>query len=129
MKLFIKAFRNGLGALIALVSRLIPVSKVKRDAQAQVLADEKAAKIELYQFFACPFCIMSRRVIRSLNINIVTRDAQTRGGQYREELLKEAGKVQVPCLKITEGKKDSWMYESNDIKTYLEKEFGQQVNG
>ena len=66
MKLFIKAFRNGLGALIALVSRLIPVSKVKRDAQAQVLADEKAAKIELYQFFACPFCIMSRRVIRSL---------------------------------------------------------------
>jgi len=125
MKLFIKAFRNGLGALIALVSRLIPVSKVKRDAQAQVLADEKAAKIELYQFFACPFCIMSRRVIRSLNINIVTRDAQTRGGQYREELLKEAGKVQVPCLKITEGKKVSWMYESNDIKTYLEKEFGQ----
>jgi glutaredoxin len=124
MKLFIKAFRNGLGALIALVSRLIPVSKVKRDAQAQVLADEKAAKIELYQFFACPFCIMSRRVIRSLNINIVTRDAQTRGGQYREELLKEAGKVQVPCLKITEGKKVSWMYESNDIKTYLEKEFG-----
>ncbi|MDB2589937.1 glutathione S-transferase N-terminal domain-containing protein [Candidatus Thioglobus sp.] len=125
MKLFIKAFRNGLGSLIALVSRLIPVSKVKRDAQAQVLADEKAAKIELYQFFACPFCIMSRRVIRSLNINIVTRDAQTRGGQYREELLKEAGKVQVPCLKITEGKKVSWMYESNDIKTYLEKEFGQ----
>ena len=40
MKLFIKAFRNGLGALIALVSRLIPVSKVKRDAKAQVLADE-----------------------------------------------------------------------------------------
>ena len=125
MKLLLKAFRNGFGALIALVSRLIPVKKVKRDAQAQALADAKAAKIELYQFFACPFCIMSRRVIRSLNINIVTRDAQTRGGQYREELLKEAGKVQVPCLKITEGKKVSWMYESNDIKTYLEKEFGQ----
>lgn len=125
MKLFIKAFRNGFGALIALVSRLIPVSKVKRDAKAQVLADEKAAKIELYQFFACPFCIITRRVIRRLNIKIDTRDAQTHGGKYREELLKEAGKIQVPCLKITEGEKVSWMYESSDIKTYLEKEFSQ----
>ncbi len=124
MKLLLKAFRNGFGALIALVSRLIPVKKVKRDAQAQVLADAKAAKIELYQFFACPFCIMSRRVIRGLNINIVTRDAQTRGGQYREELLKEAGKVQVPCLKITDNGNVTWMYESADIKAYLEKEFG-----
>lgn len=124
MKLLLKAFRNGFGALIALVSRLIPVKKVKRDAQAQALADEKAAKIELYQFFACPFCIMSRRVIRGLNINIVTRDAQTRGGQYREELLKEAGKVQVPCLKITDNGSVTWMYESADIKAYLEKEFG-----
>ena len=124
MKLLLKAFRNGFGALIALVSRLIPVKKVKRDAQAQALADAKAAKIELYQFFACPFCIMSRRVIRGLNINIVTRDAQTRGGQYREELLKEAGKVQVPCLKITDNGNVTWMYESADIKAYLEKEFG-----
>ncbi|ALE52065.1 glutaredoxin [Candidatus Thioglobus autotrophicus] len=124
MKLLLKAFRNGFGALIALVSRLIPVKKVKRDAQAQALADAKAAKIELYQFFACPFCIMSRRVIRGLNINIVTRDAQTRGGQYREELLKEAGKVQVPCLKITDNGSVTWMYESADIKAYLEKEFG-----
>ena len=124
MKLLLKAFRNGLGSLIALVSRLIPVKKVKRDAQAQALADEKAKNIELYQFFACPFCIMSRRVIRGLNIKVVTRDAQTRGGQYREELLKEAGKVQVPCLKITEHGKVTWMFESAEIKAYLEKEFG-----
>jgi glutaredoxin len=124
MKLLLKAFRNGFGSLIALVSRLIPVKKVKRDAQAQALADEKASKIELYQFFPCPFCIMSRRVIRGLNIKIVTRDAQTRGGKYREELLKEAGKVQVPCLKITDNGSVTWMFESADIKSYLEKEFG-----
>ncbi|CAC9599914.1 Glutaredoxin [uncultured Candidatus Thioglobus sp.] len=124
MKLLLKAFRNGLGVLIALISRLIPVKKVKRDVKAQEAADNKAKNIELYQFFACPFCIMSRRVIRRLNIKIVTRDAQTRGGIYREEMLKEAGKVQVPCLKITENGKVSWMYESAVIKDYLEKEFG-----
>ena len=124
MKILLKAFRNGLGALIALISRLIPVKKVRRSTQEQELADAKAKNIVLYQFFACPFCIMSRRVIRGLNIKIVTRDAQTRGGQYREELLKEAGKVQVPCLKITENGKVTWMYESAVIKAYLEKEFG-----
>jgi glutathione S-transferase len=39
-------------------------------------------------------------------------------------LLKEGGKVQVPCLKITENGQVSWMYESAVIKDYLEKEFG-----
>lgn len=124
MKLLLKVFRNGLGALIALISRLIPVKKVKRSAKAQEAADKKAETIELYQFFACPFCIMSRRVIRGLNIKIVTRDAQKRGGIYREEMQKETGKVQVPCLKITKGKEVTWMFESSDIKAYLEKEFG-----
>lgn len=125
MKILLKAFRNGLGALIALISRLIPVKKVKRDTDAQAVADTKAQTIELYQFFACPFCIIIRRVIRRLNINIVTRNAQTRGGVYREEIMKETGKVQVPCLKITENDKVTWMFESADIKAYLEKEFGQ----
>jgi glutathione S-transferase len=38
--------------------------------------------------------------------------------------LREAGKVQAPCLKITIGDKVEWMYESNDIISYLDKEFG-----
>ncbi|WP_428087665.1 glutaredoxin family protein [Candidatus Thioglobus sp.] len=129
MKFLLKAFRNGLGALIAFISRLIPTNKIKRDAQAQELADVKAKNIELYQFFACPFCIMSRRVIRRLNIKIVTRNAQAAYNgsdtKYRQEMLKETGKIQVPCLKITDGDKVTWLFESAEIKTYLEKEFGE----
>jgi glutaredoxin len=124
MKLLLKAFRNGLGALISLISWLIPVRKIKRSVEAQALADKKAQNIELYQFFACPFCIMTRRVIRRLNIKIITRDAQTRGGIYRAELLKATGKVQVPCLKISDNNDVIWMLESAEIKAYLEKEFG-----
>lgn len=128
MKILIKVLRNGLGTLIALISRLIPVKKIKRDVKAQELANEKAQKIELYQFFACPFCIVTRRVIRGLNIKIVTRNAQAKyigeDGEYRQEMLKEAGKVQVPCLKITDNGEVTWMFESADIKAYLEKEFG-----
>ncbi|CAB5501131.1 Glutaredoxin [uncultured Gammaproteobacteria bacterium] len=124
MKLLLKGFRNGLGAIIAFISWLIPVSKVKRGESEQQEVDEQTANIELYQFFGCPFCIKSRRVIRRLNLNIVTRDAQNRQGVYRAELLKETGKTQVPCLKITKGDKVEWMLETSQIIAYLEKRFG-----
>ena len=119
----LKGFRNGLGAVIALISWLLPVNKIKRSAEAQQQVDAQTQYIELYQFFGCPFCIKTRRAIRRLNLNIVVRNAQTPGA-YREELLAEAGKVQVPCLKIIEHNSVQWLYESNDIIAYLEKRFG-----
>ncbi|SFV86828.1 Glutaredoxin [hydrothermal vent metagenome] len=124
MKLLLKGFRNGLGAIIAFVSWLIPVNKVKRTAEQQKEVDAQTASIELYQFFGCPFCIKTRRAIRRLNINIVTRDAQDRKGIPRAELIKETGGHQVPCLKITENDKVEWMHETSDIITYLDKRFG-----
>ncbi|WXU00261.1 MAG: hypothetical protein Ctma_0973 [Catillopecten margaritatus gill symbiont] len=124
MKLLLKGFRNGLGAIIAFVSWLIPVSKVKRSPEAQKEVDAQTENIELYQFFGCPFCIKTRRTIRRLNLNIITRDAQNRKGIFRAELLKETGKTQVPCLKITENGKTEWMPETAEIITYLEKRFG-----
>mgnify|MGYP001563840270 FL=1 len=123
MKIFLKIFRNALGALIALISWSIPVNKVKRSAQEQTKVDQATQRIELYQFFGCPLCIKTRRVIRKLNLNIVSRNAQPKG-VYRDELLKEAGKVQVPCLKITENGKTTWLFESAEIATYLEQRFG-----
>jgi glutaredoxin len=86
--------------------------------------DKQTANIELYQFFGCPFCIKTRRVIRRLNLKIVTRDAQNRQGACRAELLKETGKTQVPCLKITNGDKVEWILETSQIIAYLEKRFG-----
>lgn len=124
MKLLLKALRNGLGAIIAFVSWMIPAGKIKRSPEAQQKVDQQTANIELYQFFGCPFCIKTRRAIRKLDLNIATRNAQA-PGQYRDELLKEAGKVQVPCLKITENGKVSWMFESDEIIAYLQQRFGE----
>jgi len=123
MKYLLKAFRNGLGAIIALISWLIPVNKVKRSTEQQKQIDAQTANIELYQFFGCPFCIKTRRSIRRLNLKIITRDAQNRQGVFRAELLKETGKTQVPCLKITENGKVEWMLETAKIIEYLEKNF------
>ncbi len=124
MKLLLKAFRNGLGAIIAFVSWIIPVNKVKRTVEQQKEVDAQTENIELYQFFGCPFCIKTRRAIRHLNLNIIARDAQNRQGVFRAELLKETGKTQVPCLKITENGKVEWMSETVKIIEYLEKRFG-----
>ncbi|ABL02556.1 glutaredoxin [Candidatus Ruthia magnifica str. Cm (Calyptogena magnifica)] len=124
MKFLLKGLRNGLGAIIAFISWLIPTSKVKRTSTQQKKADEQTINIELYQFFGCPFCVKTRRMIRRLNLNIVTRNAQTIGSEFRDEMQRETGKVQVPCLKIIKGDEVQWMFESNDISAYLNKHFG-----
>ncbi|BAS68212.1 MAG: glutaredoxin [Gammaproteobacteria bacterium] len=126
MKILLKAFRNGLGAIIALISWLIPVGKVKRSEEEQKSVDAQTENIELYQFFGCPFCIKTRRAIRRLNLKITKQDAQDRKGAARAELIKETGGHQVPCLKITENGKVEWMHETSDIIAYLDKRFGQK---
>ena len=123
MKLLLKIFRNGLGAIIAFVSWIIPANKVIRSEAQQQAVDRQTKELELYQFFACPFCIKSRRLIRKLNLKIVVRNAQT-AGLYRDELLKEGNKVQVPCLKISQDSKTTWLYESSAIEVYLKERFG-----
>ena len=123
MKLLLKIFRNGLGAIIAFVSWIIPANKVIRSEAQQQAVDRQTKELELYQFFACPFCIKSRRLIRKLNLKIVVRNAQT-AGLYRDELLKEGNKVQVPCLKISQDSKITWLYESSAIEAYLKERFG-----
>ncbi len=124
MRFLLKGFRNGLGAIIAFISWMVPVSKVQRTSEQQHKVDEETINIELYQFFGCPFCIKTRRIIKRLNLDIITRNAQTIGSKFRDEIQRETGKVQVPCLKITNGDEVQWMFESNEINTYLNKHFG-----
>jgi len=42
--------------------------------------------------------------------------------KLRKELVNGGGKQQVPCLLISErGKSDRWLYESQDIITFIKK--------
>lgn len=121
--MILKLLRNGVGGIMAGVSYAIPVKKVQRSLEEQQKVDEQTKNLELYQFFACPFCIKTRRAIRGLNLKIQTREV-SEGNPYREELLKEGGKIQAPCLKIIDGNNIQWMYESSDIINYLTKKYG-----
>jgi glutaredoxin len=121
MKWIIKGVREGLGRLIILIDFIFSPKKQQRTESDQEKINEEVKSIKLYQFYACPFCIKTRRAIKRLNLPIETRNAQS--GQYRAELLAGGGEVKVPCLKIESNEGVQWMYESADIIQYLEKRF------
>ncbi|MCY1311826.1 hypothetical protein D9M70_621790 [compost metagenome] len=94
----------------------------QRSAQGQATVNDEAARLSLYQFHACPFCVKTRRAIHKLNAPIALRDAKG-DPEAREQLLAGGGRVKVPCLRIDAADGTRWMYESNDIIAYLEQRF------
>ena len=119
--MLVKAIRNLLGYTIATMDLMTRFGRINRSKENQAAADESTSNMALYQFYACPFCIKTRRAIYKLNLNIETREAGH--GAYREELQAQGGKVQVPCLRIEENGEVTWMYESNAIIQYLQQRF------
>lgn len=121
--MLLKLLREGLGRLVILISFFIPVKKIKRSREQQACVDQATAKISLYQFYACPFCLKTRRAFNRLRLKIETRDAQK--NPARAELNAGGGQIKVPCLRIDQAGDTTWMYESDDIINYLEQRFGE----
>ena len=120
--MLVKALRVGLGQMIVLGDALTRPRPRQRSAQGQAAVDAEAARLSLYQFHACPFCVKTRRAIHKLNAPIALRDAKG-DAQAREQLLTGGGRVKVPCLRIDDADGTRWMYESGDIIAYLEQRF------
>ncbi len=121
--MIVKAIREGLGHLIVLGDYLSRPKAIERHAEDQARVDESINHMSVYQFYACPFCIKTRRAIRKLSLPMEYRNAQA-PGQFRDDLEEQGGKIKVPCLRIEENGEDRWLYESNDIIAYLERRFG-----
>jgi glutaredoxin len=123
MKLLVKILRQGLGGIIAFISWITRPRKLKRSPEAQARVEAELKNFALYQFFACPFCIKTRRALHRLNLPMERRNAQP-GSPHRDQLAQGGGRIKVPCLRIDENDNTTWMYESGDIIAYLEKRFG-----
>ncbi len=75
--------------------------------------------LSLYHFVGCPYCAAVSLFIDQSELNIEHRDISM-NPLYQKELLKEGGKLQVPCLKIENQRGQvNWLYESQDILDYL----------
>src|SRR5690606_39494405 len=118
--MIVKALRVGLGQLIVFGDWISRPAKRKRDPAAQAHVEQQARNLSLYQFHACPFCVKTRRALHRLNVPVALRDAKN-DPAHRQALLEGGGKIKVPCLRIEEEGKTTWMYESKDIIAYLDK--------
>ncbi|MDB9863579.1 glutathione S-transferase N-terminal domain-containing protein [Candidatus Thioglobus sp.] len=122
MRFFLRLLREGSGRVLILIDWLFKPSLVKRNDEEQAKVDQETKTLKLYQFYACPFCVKTRRAIKRLNLKVETRDAQT-AGKFRKELEISGGKIKVPCLKLEGAGEATWIYESNDIIKYLDERF------
>lgn len=125
--LIIKGIRNGLGLIIVFVDWISRPKAAQRSAEEQVKAQAAVSEISLYQFFACPFCVKTRRAIHALNVDVESRDIN-KNLHFRTELQESAGKVKVPCLRIEENDEVRWMYESNDIIEFIQNKINEATN-
>lgn len=122
--MIIKLLREGLGRVIIFIDWLTRPKKMQRDAEHQAQVEEALRSMTLYQLYACPFCVKTRRSLHRLNLPMQIRNVQ-QGSPYRKELEQGGGRFQVPCLRLQDQGEDVWMYESSDIIHYLNSRFGE----
>ena len=117
--LILKTLRNGLGLIIVFLDWLSRPKQILRSDYDQKVAQDAMQGLSLYQFYACPFCVKTRRAIHELNIKIEERDIN-KNPAHREQLEQATGKIKVPCLRIEDGDNVKWMHESSDIINFLQ---------
>jgi glutaredoxin len=123
-RLFFRTLRAILGPFLLLGDRLTRPKGIVRPTAAQQGVDARTRSLALYHFPTCPFCLKTRRTVRQLSLDIELRDAQHDESQ-RAALIAGGGKPQVPCLLIASADgQQTWLYESDAISAYLNREFG-----
>ncbi|MEN8771398.1 MAG: glutathione S-transferase N-terminal domain-containing protein [Glaciecola sp.] len=122
MGVIISLIRNGIGGVLVFFDIITRGTRLKRSPQAQQQIASELKGLSLYQFFACPFCIKTRRRMYKLNLPI-TKLSAAKGSPHREALLNGGGKIQTPCLRIEQDGQVQWLYESSAIISYLEQRF------
>ncbi|MFN3187940.1 MAG: glutathione S-transferase N-terminal domain-containing protein [Candidatus Paceibacteria bacterium] len=77
--------------------------------------------LNLYYKPTCPFCQRVLKANEVIEAELILLDVSA-DMSLREELIAKGGKKQVPFLEDTD--RGEMLYESNDIITYLSKNYG-----
>jgi len=124
IRLFFRTLRLILGPFLLFGNWLTQPKSIVRPAAEQHAIDARTGRLALYHFPTCPFCLKSRRIMKRLALNIELRDAKN-DAPHRAALIAGGGKPQVPCLLITDDTgQQTWLYESDAINAYFNREFG-----
>jgi len=65
-----------LGSLILFFNWVFNPKGIKRAVELQTSINTQTAKLALYQYKACPFCVKVRRTMKRQSLIIETRDAK-----------------------------------------------------
>lgn len=84
-------------------------------------ASSQTTSFSLYHYRSCPFCAYTRSAMKHIDIEVEERDI-ARNPTYRAELIKGGGRAQVPCLRIESKGEVRWLYESQDIVRFLQRQ-------
>ena len=95
---------------------------LERSELRQQQVDLETGRLALYHFPYCGHCLRVRRTIWRLNLQIELRNAASEA-RWSTELRAGGGKIQVPCLQIRYADYTEWLYESEDIISYLKVRF------
>jgi glutaredoxin 2 len=80
---------------------------------------ESTKNLSLYYFDTCPYCVRVLDAMKEMDLSLPLRHILHEPA-YGEELVREGGKDQVPCLKIeSQDGSVTWLYESLDIIDFL----------
>ena len=129
IKIFFRGLRLALMPFMLIWAKLAMPKGIVRPTDEQRRIDSECAKLALYHFSTCPFCIKVRHEMARLSLPIPLRDAQhvpkhSDDPNHKADLLQGGGKVQTPCLRFEDAQGHvNWLYESNDIIQYLQQRF------
>jgi glutaredoxin len=123
IKIFFKSLRLILMPFMLLWAKLGTPQGIKRSASSQQEVDLSCQQLALYHFKTCPFCIKVRHEMARLSLPIPLRETQY-DEHNRAALMQGGGKIQTPCLQITNPQGEiQWLYESKVIIAYLQERF------
>jgi glutaredoxin len=117
--MILKLTRNALGLIIVFFDWLSRPKPVQRTQEHQAKAQDALTGHSLYQFYACPFCVKTRRAVHGLGVYLEARNINKQP-QHRADLQAGGGRVKVPCLRIEDNNEVRWLYQSKEIIAYLE---------
>lgn len=119
IRLFFRGVRLVLAPLLLVYEKLTTPKPKPRTEAEQAALDKAAARLALYQFRTCPFCLKVRKEIARLGLPIELRDARN-DMRHREALAAGGGRIKVPCLRIQHSDgREEWLYESDVINAWL----------
>jgi len=102
-------------------SALASAVRLGRGARARKARADALEPLLLYNMEGSPYCRKVREALSELDLSHVVRNLP-KGSPKRAELLERGGKMQVPYL--VDPNTGRSMYESDDIVTYLQEQYG-----